>query len=116
MSVAPVDIVGRTVTVGNISRLTFSSARYISESSRDDAPAGRKFAVIGSTVNAASRLEALTRTLNCALVASDDLVRKAKAEVGGGDTEFQPLVAQAPQLVRGLEQPMAIWTQARLAA
>jgi adenylate cyclase len=74
-----------------------------------------EFAVIGATVNAASRLEGLTRSLNCALVASDDLVKRAKAEVGGADTEFQPLVAQAPQSIRGLEQPIAIWTQARAA-
>jgi adenylate cyclase len=67
-------------------------------------------------VNAASRLEALTRTLNCALIASDDLVRRAKTEVGSADPEFAPLVAQAPQSIRGLEQPIAIWTQARVAA
>jgi adenylate cyclase len=57
----------------------------------------------------------LTRALNCALVASDDLVRRAKTEVGGADPEFAPLVAQAPQTIRGLEQPIAIWTQARAA-
>jgi adenylate cyclase len=74
-----------------------------------------EFAVIGSTVNAASRLEGLTRALGCALVASDDLVKRAKAEVGNADAEFQPLVAQAPQTIRGLEQPIAIWTQARAA-
>jgi adenylate cyclase len=74
-----------------------------------------EFAVIGSTVNAASRLEGLTRVLNCALVASDDLVKRAKVEIGGADPEFVPLVAQAPQTIRGLEQPIAIWTQARAA-
>jgi class 3 adenylate cyclase len=72
-----------------------------------------EFAVIGSTVNAASRLEALTRTLDCALVASDDLVKRAKAEPGGAGGEFAPLIAQPPQTIRGFEQPMAIWTQAR---
>src|SRR6185436_3500114 len=41
-----------------------------------------EFAVIGSTVNAASRLEALTRALGCSLVASEDLVKRAKAELG----------------------------------
>src|SRR5690242_8771990 len=40
-----------------------------------------EFAVIGSTVNAASRLEALTRGLGCALVVSDDLVKCAKTEI-----------------------------------
>jgi adenylate cyclase len=72
-----------------------------------------EFAVIGSTVNAASRLEAMTRALDCALVASDDLVKRAKAELGGADAAFQPLMAQAPQTLRGLEQAIAIWTQAR---
>jgi adenylate cyclase len=72
-----------------------------------------EFAVIGSTVNAASRLEGLTRALGCALVASDDLVTHAKAELGSGDAAFRPLMAQAPQMIRGLEQPIAIWTQAR---
>ncbi|GLR83855.1 adenylate/guanylate cyclase domain-containing protein [Bradyrhizobium iriomotense] len=71
-----------------------------------------EFAVIGSTVNAASRLEALTRTLDCALVASDDLVRRARIELGGADAVFRPLIAQAPQTIRGLERPIAIWTQA----
>jgi len=46
-------------------------------------------------------------------VASDDLVTHAKAELGSGDAAFRPLVAQAPQMIRGLEQPIAIWTQAR---
>jgi adenylate cyclase len=72
-----------------------------------------EFAVIGSTVNAASRLEALTRALGCALVASDDLVKQAKAEVGSADPAFRPLTAQAEQAVRGFEHPIAIWTQPR---
>ena len=48
-----------------------------------------EFAVIGSTVNAASRLEALTRALDCALVASDDLVNRAKTELGSADAAFR---------------------------
>ena len=69
--------------------------------------------MIDSTVNAASRLEALTRALDCAFVASDDLVKRAKAELGSADAVFLPLKAVAPQTIRGLEQPIAIWTQAR---
>jgi adenylate cyclase len=72
-----------------------------------------EFAVIGSTVNAASRLETLTRALGCALAASDDLVKRAKDELGSADAAFRPLMAQAPQTIRGLKHPIAIWTQAR---
>jgi adenylate cyclase len=72
-----------------------------------------EFAVIGSTVNAASRLEALTRSLDCALVASDDLVERARIELGRDDAAFRPLVAHPPQSIRGLDHPIAIWTQAR---
>ncbi|MCK1733003.1 adenylate/guanylate cyclase domain-containing protein [Bradyrhizobium sp. 138] len=72
-----------------------------------------EFAVIGATVNAASRLEALTRTLDCALVASDDLISRAKAELGSAAEAFQPLMAQEPQAVRGIQRPIGIWTQAR---
>ena len=72
-----------------------------------------EFAVIGSTVNAASRLEALTRALDCELVVSDDLVRRARAELGSADAAFRPLMAQAPQAIRGFEHPIEIWTQPR---
>jgi adenylate cyclase len=72
-----------------------------------------EFAVIGSTVNAASRLEGLTRALDCQLVASDDIVRRAKTELASADAAFQSLMARAPQTIRGLEHPIAIWTQAR---
>jgi len=74
-----------------------------------------EFAVIGSTVNAASRLEALTRPLDCALVASDDLVRRARAEAANAGPEFQPLEEQPAQIIRGMERPIAIWTQRRAA-
>ena len=72
-----------------------------------------EFAVIGSTVNAASRLETLTRALDCELVVSEDLVERAKSELGSADAVFQPLMAQAPQTIRGLEHPIAIWIQPR---
>jgi adenylate cyclase len=65
-------------------------------------------------VNAASRLETLTRALGCALVASDDLVSRARIELGSADEAFRPLIAQAPQTIRGLERPIAVWTQARI--
>ena len=72
-----------------------------------------EFAVIGTTVNAASRLEALTRNLRCNLVASDELVCKAKSERNGhGDgREFEELRLHPDQAIRGLEHPISVWSQ-----
>jgi adenylate cyclase len=70
-----------------------------------------EFAVIGTTVNAASRLESLTREFGCAIIASDDLVQRARAETSSSDAGFTHLVAQPPQAIRGLEQPLGIWTR-----
>jgi len=71
-----------------------------------------EFAVIGTTVNAASRLESLTRELGCAMIASDDLVQRARAEAGSSNADFADLVPQSPQPIRGLERPLGIWTRA----
>jgi adenylate cyclase len=70
-----------------------------------------EFAVIGTAVNAASRLEALTREYGCAMVASDDLVQRVRAEIGSSSADFALLVAQPPRSIRGLEQPVGIWTR-----
>jgi adenylate cyclase len=69
-----------------------------------------EFAVIGTTVNAASRLEALTRDFGCAMIASDALVQQARNEAASLNTDFVRLVAQPPQAIRGLERPLGIWT------
>lgn len=70
-----------------------------------------EFAVIGTAVNAASRLETLTREYGCAMVASDELVQRARAESGSSSADFADLVAQPPRSIRGLEQPVGIWTR-----
>ena len=72
-----------------------------------------EFAVIGSTVNAAARLEALTRSLGCVLVASDALVQRAKSENVKDGIGSIALLQQPAQILRGLEQPMAVWTLAQ---
>jgi adenylate cyclase len=69
-----------------------------------------EFAVIGTTVNAASRLEALTRELGCAIIASDALVQRARTEAGHASEEFAAFVERPAQSIRGLEQPVGIWT------
>jgi adenylate cyclase len=62
-------------------------------------------------VNAASRLESLTREFGCAMIASDDLVQQARTEAGSSNADFAHLVAQPPQAIRGLERPLGIWTR-----
>src|SRR6266481_1487367 len=61
-----------------------------------------EFAVIGTAVNVASRLETLTREYGCAMVASDDLVQRARSEAGSSSTDFALLVEQPPRSIRGL--------------
>lgn len=72
-----------------------------------------EFAVIGNTVNVASRLEGLSRAMNCGLVVSDDLVGRIEQEVEQTNALLQPLHKQPPQDIRGLEAPLAVWTQER---
>jgi adenylate cyclase len=69
-----------------------------------------EFAVIGTAVNAASRLEALTRELGCAIVASDALVQRARSEPGHSGSDVASLVERPARSIRGLEQPIGIWT------
>jgi adenylate cyclase len=75
-----------------------------------------EFAVIGTTVNAASRLESLTREFGCAIVVSDALVRQARAASSHSSADFARLVEQPAQVIRGLEQPVGLWTCAGIDA
>lgn len=69
-----------------------------------------EFAVIGTTVNAASRLEALTREFGCDIVISDALVQRARTETNQSSVDFAALVERPAQSIRGLERPVGIWT------
>lgn len=71
-----------------------------------------EFAVIGSTVNLASRLEALTRELDVAMVASEALLARVRGEPGGVDLGLDDLQRRDGQMIRGLTQPITIWTLA----
>jgi adenylate cyclase len=73
-----------------------------------------EFAVIGTAVNVASRLETLTREYGCTMVASDDLMRRARKEAGSSNADFSHLVERPPRTIRGLEQPVRIWTRENL--
>ena len=68
-----------------------------------------EYAVLGDTVNVASRLERLTRDLASQLVVSDDLVRKVRHDVDLPDDLLRPLVEDRATTVRGRLAPVAIW-------
>ena len=67
-----------------------------------------EFAVIGNTVNVASRIEALTRALNVELAASDDLVRRVREE-SGNDPSLDGLERHDGQEIRGLDDRITLW-------
>ena len=62
-----------------------------------------EFAVIGNTVNVASRLEAMTRDLGVRIVASDSLIQQVQAEAGEKDSALDGLTAHDNTQIRGVE-------------
>ena len=69
-----------------------------------------EFAVIGNTVNVASRMESLTRNLGVRLILSDDFRRQVIREVGAEDLALNGLQRQEPQVIRGLNDPVPVWS------
>ncbi len=71
-----------------------------------------EFAVIGDTVNVASRLEHLTRELATDAVFSDDLIVAAHRELSDEGGLFDGLTPATPQVIRGRAAELAVWTLA----
>lgn len=69
-----------------------------------------EFAVIGNTVNVASRLEALSRELDARIIASDSLIRHAERETSGAESPTAGFGQRNNVPVRGLDVTISVWT------
>ncbi|MCG8561776.1 MAG: adenylate/guanylate cyclase domain-containing protein [Hyphomicrobiales bacterium] len=70
-----------------------------------------ELAVLGDTVNVASRLESRTRDLDCRIVMSDHLLHAARAsQRSDGAHIFDALDQKEPLALRGRAEPIPVWT------
>jgi len=86
---------------------------HFGETVQGDIGANRlEYAVIGTAVNVASRLEAMTRPLSARIAMSDALCTQVQQE-GGADALLKGFTFHPDQAIRGLEGPMAVWALPR---
>jgi adenylate cyclase len=69
-----------------------------------------EFAVIGDTVNVASCLEHLTRSLGAAIVAGGDLVAEVRRE-GGGEALLEGFRERSGQEISGRSEAITVWAR-----
>ena len=69
-----------------------------------------EFAVIGDTVNVASRIQEMTRALNIAVLASDDVVKAARQEAG--DEAVGEFGDSGEHELRGRTGKIRLWSRA----
>jgi adenylate cyclase len=68
------------------------------------------FTVIGDTVNTASRLQGLTRTLETPLVVADAVVQAVQTAANGDPAALAGLRERGAHELRGRSAPVRIWT------
>jgi adenylate cyclase len=68
-----------------------------------------EYAVIGDTVNVASRLEKLTRELGVAALVTGDAFEAARACAAGAEPLLDGLRPAGTAAVRGRAEPVALW-------
>ena len=69
-----------------------------------------EFAVVGNTVNVASRLEKLTRELDASIAISDHARAQAEREASQTDPTLAGFVDRGKRDIRGLDAPINVWT------
>lgn len=69
-----------------------------------------EFAVIGNTVNVASRVEALTRALHVEIAATAALKDQVERETAEGAAKTECLTQHPNQTIRGLDNTIDLWT------
>src|SRR5262245_22589233 len=68
-----------------------------------------EFAVIGNTVNVASRIQEMTRTLNIAVLASDGVIEAARAEAG--EDAVKEFTDAGERDLRGRRDKIRLWSR-----
>ena len=68
-----------------------------------------EYTVLGDTVNVASRLERLTRTIGTSLAVSEDLLIAAQAQSSNLGPAIEELRPDQMHFVRGRRRPIAVW-------
>jgi adenylate cyclase len=71
-----------------------------------------EYATLGDTVNVASRLEEMTRVLDCQCIVSQALIDAVRQEKANQTELLQPYIqAKTPQELRGRGEQVVIWTR-----